>query len=182
LSYLTNSYRYAAAPHVIHQWFATGYGTTSPPSISTITNTNDAAAPDGAAAVGGWSRGNALSQSTGKLIIKFVGTVATLKDCAIGLCDYTTASGISSQNLALSNSKVFAFMSISEDEYVSPQAIYADREDFAPDDIFTIALSDTTLSYKRNDVEWVTYTIVAGDYSPFVTSADGNTGNFQFTD
>jgi len=177
---LTNPYRYAEAPAVPLEWFSSGY-TGSLPTITTTTTTNDTAAPTGTASgSGGWSRGNALASTTGAMNVKVTGTSATFDGCAIGLCDYTAASQISNQQLALANSHVFAFGTISSDMYVSPQAIYADHFDFVSTDILNIALSDTTLSYKLNGVEQITYEIDAGDYRAFVTSADGMDSTYQF--
>jgi len=181
LSFLTNSYRYAEAPAVLLEWFSSGY-TGSLPTITTTTTTNDTAAPTGTASGGGgWSRGNALASTTGTMNVKVTGTDAEFAGCAIGLCDYTAASQISNVPLSLANSNVFAFGTLSEDLYCSPQAIYADRFYFVSTDILNISLSGTTLTYKLNGVaQTPTYEIDAGNYRPFLTSSDGNDSTYQF--
>jgi len=165
-------------------WIDTGY-TSSEPTISTTTTTNDTTQPNGDDAGSGFISGNALSVATGNLKIKIVGDwgdYGSLSNTLIGLTTITEASNISAVEMAITQSYVVANILFDTTAHARPNQVNAEKVSVASGDTLEIRRDGTTLTWHLNGASaW--YTVLdatAADYQVYNSSDDGDEGKFIF--
>lgn len=158
-------------------WSTTGYSI-SVPTISTTALSNDTCASDGSPSPSDWATGNAATTITGSLQAKILDSVAAGHNCIIGHTTYNS-SNISNNTLNYSEAEVVTSLRFQTGGFAIPKNDETNKVTYVADDIFKIDIDGTAVSYKKNDVEFETDTIAAGDYYCYSTSDNGNAYRYQ---
>jgi len=161
----------------VSAWASSGY-TSSPPTISTTTATDDTCVSNGTGCGDGYKNGEAISTTAGNLSYAITGTPTSDFNCIIGLQTKTTAADVSCSNMQSSGVYV-AIIRHNEAGSAIPNEDGSSSTTWASGDVFDISISGTTATFRKNGTEFATKTVTAGTYYAACCSYTGQSYTFQ---